>query len=611
MNQQFTAIATPDNADQSFGTWSCTVKGGASCSNPLTACPGVANNGCFYYKPATGETGVQIIAPPAANQSECTTTATDCTPAQPTVIANRVSGTYAFKFSGYDNSNGHHQVLAAGTFTATPGSNGNATISSGAQDVISWNGSQYAVTKVTSINGSYAPLSSSDPNSNNAGTLTLNGTTFQAVLDGSGNIQIVESDSNGTFWGVAEPTSKTKLNPGTTPWNFVFGFTGIDSTLARSASGGLLITDGNGNVTSGLMDTNDNGSTTTNSCAASPCTLTGGQYAADGSVSGLWHLQWSSAASQPCTGTDTTCQHFDFFVANGNASAPNPLALYAISTDPVDATHPAVLGTIFYQSPSPAKSTKYDNSAFKGVSISTLTGVDGTSSVVSLTLGGTDGTSTGTGGTGNFTGQFDQNDAGTILNAAAFPSINQTTNPYTYVSTNGNTGRYIFYMLGNPTTSTPTAPIPFVLYASGPNHGFLLDENSAAVMTGTMAPQQVPKQNGGFFIAATMVGTYAVATNSNSLADPASCSLMPSCAVSMSLLLTSPGQSVFSVGGTENPGNQLVNWNYDILTTGAGTISPIPPATTPNYVFYAVSGTNFYVIEEDKTVPSPILFMAQ
>jgi len=587
LSQQFTAIAIPDNANQSFGTWSCTVtpKGQSStpCHNPLTACPNVANNACFVYTPVSGEecgnNCVQISAPPAASPSECTNTPADCATAQPVVVANRVSGNYAFQFSGYDNNG--NQVLVAGSFTVA--SSGSI---SGVEDELTSSGPQ---TSIQITGGAYTPTSS-----NNAGTLTLTTgaypNAYRVVLDGAGDMQMIESDNHGIGSGIAEPVSgNNKFN--TSAQTFVFGFTGVDSSTPpnRVGYGGLMPIDGNGNVTSGLIDINDNGSTT-NICS-SPC-----------SVGGTYSYNTSTNEGNLTLTLGSVTQHFDFFVANGSANN-NSLTLYAISTDTVDATHPAVLGTMAMQNPK----LTYNNAAFSGTSVSALTGAGGN---VSLTLGSTDGTSSGTGGTGNFTGQFDQNNAGTILSVSAFPSATQTTNPYTYVATN-NKGRYIFYMLGNPSASTAVPPIPFVLYASAKNGGFLLDQNSSAVMTGTMTPQTAPKQNGGFFVPATMTGTYAVATNSNSLSTSSSCSVMGSCAVTMNLLLTSPGGGVFDVTGTENPGDQSVNLTYDMNTTGVGAFSPISPAKTPNYVFYATTGTDFYVIEVDSTIPSPILFMAQ
>jgi hypothetical protein len=107
-------------------------------------------------------------------------------------------------------------------------------------------------------------------------------------------------------------------------------------------------------------------------------------------------------------------------------------------------------------------------------------------------------------------GQIDQNNGGTILSLAAFPGASQSTNPYTYSASSATNGRYIFQMLGNPTGSSPVSPIPFVLYATGQNAGFLLDQSSASVMTGTMNAQ-----GPGSLAPSELQGTYAAATTSS------------------------------------------------------------------------------------------------
>ena len=579
LTQEFTAIATPDNAPQTFN-WSCTYNSGAS--NCAHFSQDSTVSGLAYYTASSGETGVQILAMPTADPSSCNTAA-NCTSAQPTVVTSRVSGTYAFRFSGYDNSSSHSPVFAAGTFTVA----GNGSISGVEDEVTSNSFASYSFS-----GGSYQPTTNNPNSTNNAGTLMLASSAqsyvsqFQVVLDGAGDIQMIESDGNGTGSGVAEPTaSNNKFNAGAQ--TFAFGFTGVDSAQNRVGYSGLLPISGSGggnSISGGVIDINDGGNTS--SICASPC-----------SVSGSYSYNSSTNVGSLTLTAGTVAQNYAFFAANGTAGG-NDLTLYAISTDAP--ANPAVVGTLAIQ-----KSQTYDNKAFHNTSVSALTGAGDN---VALVLGATDGTSNGSGGTGNFTGQFDQNNAGTVLASVTFPATGQSPNPYTYVSTNGNTGRYIFYMLGNPAQSQ--SPIPFVLYASGANRGFLLDQSSSAVMTGTMTPQQAPK--GGNFFPATMTGTYAVATNSSSVSSDGSCTGLGHCAVTMNLLLTSPGQSVFNVTGQENPGGQPVNLNYTInLTTGVGTLSPISPATTPNFVIYATTATDFYVIEEDKTVLSPVLFMAQ
>src|SRR4029077_6496327 len=214
---------------------------------------------------------------------------------------------------------------------------------------------------------------------------------------------------------------------------FVFGFTGVDSTGGRVGYVGMLPMTPSGTcgtITGGLLDANDN-TTTTNVCGTPPCNVAG-SYQLDPTIPGLWHMTLNTAQTQ----------HFDFFVSGGQTqtkTGPNPLTIYAISTDTIDGAHPALSGSMVYQVP-----MTYDNTAFNGTSVSNLTG---TNANVSPTAGSTD-------SNGNFSGQFDQNNAGTILSVTS-------TSPFAYKYCNAaspacaapsyTSGRYVFQMLGNPT----------------------------------------------------------------------------------------------------------------------------------------------------------------
>jgi hypothetical protein len=309
--------------------------------------------------------------------------------------------------------------------------------------------------------------------------------------------------------------------------------------------------DGTGHIVGGQMDVNDNGNAT-NICGVSPCNVAG-TYSADPSISGLWHMVLTSA----------TTMHFDFFISGGTASKANPLTFYAISTDP-DATHPSVSGTMVLQD----SSLTYNIAALTGTSISALTGANAN---VSLTLGTTD-------GKGGFSGQFDQNNGGTILSAAQFPPSGSTSYSYATTATNG---RYTINMLGDPTQKTPVPPIPFVLYASGNSRGFLLDQSSSAVITGTMNPQG---KGGGGLTNSELPGTYAVATTSSG-----SSAVSP---IAANLLLVSPGNNAAdTIGGTQYPAAQTLTGTATFSTGAAGSGVGSFTLTAPSaqtYVFYSV-----------------------
>ena len=586
LTQQFTVVAVPDDAPQTF-TWSCTANG-VSCVNFVqdSSVSGLAvytaNDTC------SGNCNVQISAASTLDPTGCSPNPKNCTIAKPTLVGSRVSGTYAFRFSGYDSSN--HATAVVGTFTVA--SNGAIT---GVEDEMTSSGTvQHSIT-----GGSYNPISASDPNSNNAGTLTLTTGSFpnqyQVVLDGAGDLAMIESDGHGTGSGIAQKSSSSNVFSGNQ--TFAFGFTGVDSSGDRVGYVGLLPIDGNGNIVGGQMDVNDNGNAT-NICGSGPCSITNATYTPDSTVTGLWHMTLTPGTASP--------MKFDFFIASGSTSKANPLTFYAISTDPVDATHPAVSGTMVLQD----SSLTYNIAAFKGTSVSALTGtVAGATTVctappcanVALSLGTTD-------GNGNVSGQFDQNNAGAILSAAQFPPTGSTA--YTYAAS-GTTGRYTFNMLGDPTANPVKTPLPFVLYASGANRGFLLDQSSPSVMTGTMNPQG---KGSGSFSASELPGTFGAATTSSG-----SSHVGP---IAANLLLTFPGGGVFNVSGTLYPGSQTVTGTLDLNSpngnAGAFAVALTAPSAQ-NYVIYVVDTSgpcnfqqgpvcaiqSFLVMNVDKTNPNP------
>jgi hypothetical protein len=563
--QQFTAVAVPDNAPQTF-QWTC---------SPSSACAG--------FVPGPNSSDVAVYTAPSSPQNGVVVTATSTVPESPagvgtskvSVVSSRLpSGAYAFRFSGYDSGNPPTPVAVAGSLTVAV--NGSIT---GVEDVLTGG----AIQQVSITSGSYTPTSSN----NNLGTLTLHlsgGATNQytAVLTSSGIIRMIESDSTGrTGSGVMEKSAAIQFNAGAQ--TFVFGFTGVDAAVNGNRVGyvGLLpmtpTSATSGTISGGLLDVNDNGS---DACGTTPCNVTG-TYQLDGTIPGLWHMTLNSV----------TTLDFDFFVSAGQTSnAPNPLTLYAISTDD-PTSHPALSGSMVYQFP-----MTYNNAAFKGTSVSNLTGA---SANVSLTVGSTDGTSGGSGGTGTFLATFDQNNNGTILSVPPAAPFS-----YTYVATGSSNGRYIFQMLGNPTVTPAVAPLPFVLYASGANRGFLLDQSSSAVMTGTMDPQ--PSKASGSYTPTELPGTFAAATIRNS-----DSSLAP---FVENLLFTSPGGAVYNATGIQNPGNHTLTGTYTMTTTGVGTITLTAPAAA-TFAIYAIDFdvtnfviTDFMMIETDQGVPSSITF---
>jgi hypothetical protein len=589
LTQQFTAVAVPDDSPQTF-TWTCKANN-VDCVN-FSPAPNVPSPGLATYtaQDNCGNNCVQISAASTLDPTGCSPNPQNCTIAKASLVTSRVSGTYAFRFSGYDSSN--HATAVVGTFTVA--SNGAI---SGVEDEMTSSGTvPHSITA-----GSYNPISASDPNSNNAGTLTL--TTgafpdkFQVVLDGAGDLEMIESDGQGKGSGIAQKSSNSNLFTGNQ--TYAFGFTGVDAGGNRVGYVGLLPMNGSGMVVGGQMDVNDNGNDT-DICGAGPCSVAG-TYSADACNCGLWHMTLNAGSA--------LLMNFDFFISSGQATKANPLTFYAISKDPV-ATHPAVSGTMVLQD----SSLTYDIAHFKGTSVTTLTGtVTGANATcpappcanVSLTLGTTD-------GKGNFSGQFDQNNAGAIVSVPS--SLTAASFSYTYAAS-GTTGRYTFQMLGNPDANPVVAPLPFVLYASGADRGFLLDQSTSSVMTGTMNPQG---KGGGSFAGSELPGTYGAATTSSG-----SSAVGP---IAANLLLTFPGGGVFNVSGTQYPGSQTMTGTLD-LNSASGNVGVFRIALTApsaqNYVIYVLDTSgctgqtpvcaiqDFLMMDVDNTNPNASIIFAQ
>ncbi len=564
LSQQFTAVAVPDYAPQNMFTWTCSTVVNGQVTGPCASfspAPNVVSSGLASYTAndsCAPSCSVQVSAITQIDPAGCTPNPTYCAAATVTLVASRVNGTYAFQFSGYDSSN--KPVAVTGTFTASS----NGTISSGVEYELNAGGrSSHSIS-----GGSYTPTA----NSNNAGTLTLDlpagvhPNQYQVVLDGNGDLALLESDNDGTGSGIAQVASNPKDFSGTQ--TYAFGFAGVDSKGNRVGYAGLLPMNGSGTIASGQMDVNDNGNST-NICGTGPCSVAG-SYSGSGGV-----YQMTLTA-----GTDAAPMIFDFFIGPGKNNKTNPLTFYVI-TDPADTTNPAVSGTMVLQDSSLtvkgcSQTPCYNNAAFDATSVSALTGVNGSSTNVALVVGSTD-------GNGDFGGQYDQNDAGTVLSAIQFPG---SSTAYTYAAAATNNGRYTFPMLGNPGASPVVPPVPFILYASGANAGFLLDQSSSSVMTGTMSLQG---DLGIELSGSELPGTYAAATTASAspTVSPIAANLFATWAQPSS---GSGSCTSECLTGTQYPGQQTMTGTYTVSADGTGTIALTAPSSE-TYVIYVVNTT--------------------
>ncbi len=556
LTQQFTAVVVPDDAPQTV-TWTI-----ANC--PQGGCGTVDANTGLYTAPATVPSpatfSVQAAVPPALDPS-------GFNQADVTIVKSRLvsSKTYAFQFSGFDKLGS--ATALAGSFLV--GADGHS-ITGGVEDELTTAGPHHS----SSLTGLFTATS------NNQGTITLNpsgapSNTYTVVLDSNGDLQMIESDGNGKGSGIIEQVTGKFKDQTAMLGSFVLGFSGVDLAGKRAGYASFLPMDGAGNIGTGFIDINDGGTTTS-----------------AGDVAGTYSMS-NGVGSMQLTSATLGTFNFNLYGVTGQLTGNNPLTLFAISTDLI-ATNPAVSGTVVFQDP---KGAPYNNATFKGTSVSSLTGVDsttGTNANVALTIATTD-------GSGNISGTFDQNNAGTITGPA------QTFgNGYKY-SAAGCTGcgRYTVNLLGNP-TANPPVPMQFILYASGANRGFLLDQSSTSVITGTMNLQL----KNHTFGASEIAGTYAAAATSSGTSgvDP----------IAANLLLTWVNTGACTaqcVNGTQydasNSAGVTVTGAYTITGAGDGTITLTAPSAQ-SYVIYAIDLSHFLMMDVDKSnTQSSIIFAQQ
>ena len=559
VTQQFSATAVPDAAPQTF-SWSLSQNGSA-CS---PGCGTIDSNGLY-------------TAPGVVTGSAVTVTATSPVPTTPpttgtvniNVVNSRLAGssTYAFRMSGFDGS-GNFVALAGNFLTNSDGT----AIASGVEDELS---ATQAVHRT--ITGGALAM---DVNDHGTLTLTTSAGTraFKVALGQNGDGQMIEFDSHARGSGVFELANSAKFNntalkSGST---FVFGLTGSDTAASQNRAGyvGSFKPDGSGNINSGSLDINRNGT-------ASSTTNVTGTYNIAANGSGILSLT-----------TDIGTFNFGIYVVSGTNNANTPLTLYMVSTDDPQSAS-AEAGTLVFQDSGIAGS----NADLNAATVIDLTGVSGANTLVSLTNAGGD-------GSGHFNGTYDANNAGTIVAAK------QITN-YAYACTAG--GRCTVDLLGDPAANPVVPPVRFVEYLSAANRGFLLDQSSAAVFTGTMTPQK----GIGLFAGTELAGAFAAATVDSGTPGVTQ--------VEANLLMESPGNDVLNVAGAQDatdaggqhPAQSLAG-TFTLDAPGTGTMVLTAP-TAANYVIYAVDLSNgaggtvqhFYFMNVDAANTSSSILFAE
>jgi hypothetical protein len=378
--QQFSATAGPGNAPQTF-TWSVTC--------PSGPCGTVDNNG-LYTAPASlpNPTTMTITATSTIDPNGSDTSSVFLVSS----FNNRLKGSNAFHFSGYDNVG---PVLVVGNFNA----DGSGHITAGQEDISRSGGVQ----SLTITGGTYSV------GSDNRGSLNLTtsaGTsTYKFAIGANGETEFIEFDGTGINGsGVIDVANSASYNTASVTGPYAFGYFGADINNDRAGYAGSFVADGAGNISSVSLDINDFGSATASTGGTGTYTVAGtGRGTIAMTVGGQTY-------------------NFAFYMVAGSE-------IFVVSTDSV-AVHPRVSGLLVTQD----TSITYTAADLNASSVYYVTGVDsgiGTFSNTTVGIATPD-------GAGNVTGIFDQNNAGVVTSNSSFTS--------TYTAT--GSGRYTIKLSG-------------------------------------------------------------------------------------------------------------------------------------------------------------------
>ena len=247
--QQFTATANySDNShfditNDSKTLWTANPASAASISNSGLAtglAVGQTTISAAYNNSFSNSTALNVVSPPAS--------------------AMALNGDYAFTVAAVDSSG---TAFYAGSFHAnSPDASGNGTIASGVEDANTSGGVQQAV----ALAGSYIIYP------DGRGTITFgpnsihpSGITLRFILASSGATgMVIEFDGNGSAAGSFELQDSSAFNNASLTGNYIFQFSGIDSSANPMGEIGLFTSDGAGNITAGSEDESDFGVTSFN-----------------------------------------------------------------------------------------------------------------------------------------------------------------------------------------------------------------------------------------------------------------------------------------------------------------------------------------------------------
>lgn len=456
---------------------------------------------------------------------------------------SQLNGNYAFLVSGFEAQSA---FVAAGSFVA----DGNGNITNGVMDT----NSPASLQTSLGFSGQYLIDSS------NLGTMTLNITSggagsrsFALALMANGNAKLIQFDDvTGTGTrasGLLLKQDSTAFSEQVISGNFVFGFVGSDAQGNRYGLAGQLQMDGAGNISSGVLDSDDGASG-----PAPSVNFTGG-----------YSIPVVPAPAMPSGRGTATISIAGQGTTNYSSYVVSNTELLVMEIDHVAGQGtPIVSGSILKQ----AGAGSFGSSSLNGTSVFEITALDrsGASntalSQVGLFI---------TDGSGGLSTNSDLNAGGTRSQPVSAGTYSVATNGRVTLTNSG---------LGN---SQP------VVYLADQNTGFIIGTD-LNVAFGFMQSQSTPQS--GSFTAASVSGTYAGGTIA-----PVESSASHEVDIAIgdgSGSFSSFSSDISSSGGLIQ--NQSSSKTYSLVMNGRGAI---PSSGSPAEIFYMVSPTEFVWVTTD------------
>ena len=437
-------------------------------------------------------------------------------------VPGALSGNYAFSFNGF---NAGSPVFMAGHFFA----DGNGNITSGVLDLSSASGTQPLV----SFTGTNTLNSTSRLGQVSLNAGSLGAITWQLAQPATAStirfIQNSNADGSGTYGsGVIEKQDTTAFSLAQLAGDYVFSWSGVDSTGARLAQIGTYSPSQDGMISTGSTDINDAGTLT------SLASLTGNYTGLDSSTG-------RGVATFLVNGVTST---FTFYVVTASE-------LFMVQTENTTPANLLVGSSVKQAIPNTGGIT------LGGSTVLELNGIQ--SATPDVMIG--HGVFTAAGSGSSFTLSADEN-VGGALTAPSY-SGNYSVDPSGRVTLSGTT-------------------FPAVMYLTTSNEGFVLGTDSS-VKSGVLEAQVI--QAGG------LSGTYLGGSVAPVLA--AVINEVDSTTVSTAGTLTSEYDTSGSAGSQQN---QQINATYTPLVDGRAEVTN--GGSTVD-ILYAVAAAKFVEMSTD------------